>query len=113
MSYSVRSRTKTSAKLKKSNRHVVTIRKSHQHMNALVISPENKLITSVSTEVLKRKGKINYGGNVLASQALAKELAAFFKERKITKVSFNRSGWVYHGRIKAFVEVLREERIEV
>jgi len=53
----------------------------------------------------------SYGGNIKAAEALATVVAAKMKEQGMTKVCFDRAGYAYHGRIKAFAETLRKEGI--
>jgi len=51
--------------------------------------------------------------DVKAATALGNRIAALAKEKGITKVVFDRSGYLYHGKIKACVEAIREQGIEV
>ena len=107
MAYSKRSRTKTTSRLLTSARHVAVISKSNQHLYVTIVSPAKQVITHCGTPKLVRSGKLALGSNVLAAQELAKSTAEKLKELKVSSLSFNRSGWAYHGRIKAFVEQLR------
>ena len=52
----------------------------------------------------KVKDKFKYGGNVKAAAALGEAAAALAKSKGVSKVTFDRGGYLYHGRIKAFAE---------
>jgi large subunit ribosomal protein L18 len=58
-------------------------------------------VTSLSKDTKKRANKVN-------CQELGKQLAATCKEKGITKVVFDKNGYVYHGRIKALADGARE-----
>ena len=52
------------------------------------------------------------GGNVEGAKALGKTIAARLKEKGITRVVFDRGGFLYHGRIRAVAEAAREAGLE-
>lgn len=52
------------------------------------------------------------GGNVGGAQALGKTIAERLKEKGITRVVFDRGGYLYHGRIRAVAEAAREAGLE-
>jgi large subunit ribosomal protein L18 len=51
-------------------------------------------------------------GNVAAAKALGKILSDKAKELNIKTVVFDRNGYLYHGKVKAFADVLRENGLE-
>jgi len=67
-----------------------------------------KTIYSTSTLDPKVKEKAKYGGNIKAAQALGEAVAGMAKSKGINKVIFDRGGYIYHGRIKAFAESARK-----
>ena len=113
MAYSKRSRTKSTSRLSNSKRHVATVSKSNQHIYVTVLSPDKQVITHCGTPKLIRDGKLVIGSNIKASTELANVLAEKLKVLNIDTISFNRAGWPYHGRIKAFVEQLRSQGVTV
>ncbi|MGB3941909.1 MAG: 50S ribosomal protein L18 [Candidatus Manganitrophaceae bacterium] len=64
--------------------------------------------TLVAASTLSKGAKIEPGGNMSAAKSLGMRLAALAKEKNITKVVFDRGGYLYHGRVKALAESARE-----
>jgi large subunit ribosomal protein L18 len=67
-----------------------------------------KTLLSVSTLDQDFIFKSKYGGNVKAAGLLGEFAAQKAKEKKIEKIVFDRGGYLYHGRIKAFAEAARK-----
>ena len=67
----------------------------------------NTLVSSSSVEL-----KIKNGGNVEAAKLVGKDIAEKAKKAKISKVVFDRGGYLYHGRIEALAEAARENGLE-
>jgi large subunit ribosomal protein L18 len=65
------------------------------------------LVSSSSVEL-----KIKNGGNLEGAKAVGKDIATKAKKIKITKVVFDRGGYLYHGRIEALAEAAREAGLE-
>ena len=64
------------------------------------------LVSANSTE--GEKGAKRVGGNVAAAKAVGKTVAERAKAKGITKVVFDRGGYIYHGRVKALADAARE-----
>jgi large subunit ribosomal protein L18 len=62
--------------------------------------------TLVSASSAEQKGST--GGNLAAAREVGKRIAARAKEKGVTKVVFDRGGYLYHGRIKALADSARE-----
>ena len=56
--------------------------------------------------------KIKNGGNVEGAKAVGKDIALKAKKLKITKVVFDRGGYLYHGRVQALAEAARENGLD-
>ena len=87
----------------------LSVHRTNLHIYAQVISAcGSKVLASASTlEVEMRKTTPN-GGNVGAAQAVGKLIAERAKQAGIEQVSFDRSGFKYHGRVKALADAARE-----
>lgn len=70
-------------------------------------------IVAASTKEVAAKGKDKQGGKVAAAKAVGLLIAERAKEHKITQVVFDRGRNLYHGRIQAVAEGLREGGLEV
>lgn len=91
----------------------LSIYRSHKNIFAQIINDiENKTLFSLSTQDQEIKNKVAYGGNIKAAQFLGEILAKRAKEKGITKVTFDRGAYPYHGRIKAFAESARKGGLE-
>ena len=85
--------------------------RSNSNIVAQIIDDE-KGITLVSASSLEKELKIANGGNVEAAKIIGAEIAKRAKKAKITKVVFDRGGYLYHGRVKALAESARENGLE-
>ena len=63
--------------------------------------------TLVSASTAEGEGKKS-GGNVAAAKQIGKAIAERAKAKGITKVVFDRGGYIYHGRVKALADAARE-----
>lgn len=82
--------------------------RSNGHIYAQVIDPASKVLATASTlepEVRKQLGK---GANMKAAQVIGKRIAEKAKAKGVERVAFDRSGFRYHGRVKALADAARE-----
>ncbi|MFC1807021.1 50S ribosomal protein L18 [Candidatus Omnitrophota bacterium] len=75
----------------------------------IIDDSKGKTIVSMSTFEKNVSEKVKYGGNVKAAAELGKLLADKAKAKGITTVVFDRGGYQFHGRVKAFAEACRKE----
>jgi large subunit ribosomal protein L18 len=68
----------------------------------------NKTLFSLSTQDKEVKAKFPYAGNMKAASFFGETFAKRAKEKGITAVVFDRAGYLYHGRIKAFADSARK-----
>lgn len=93
-----------------SKRPRLNVYKSNSNFYAQFIDDmENKVIFGISTLNREFKKKHKYGGNKEAAKALGKMFAEEAKKKNIKKCFFDRSGYLYHGRVKFFAEGAKEE----
>jgi large subunit ribosomal protein L18 len=78
----------------------------------IVDDTENKTIFSLSTVNKEFKSKLASAGNVKSAALFGEEFAKQAKGKGITKIIFDRAGYKYHGRIKAFADALRKGGLE-
>ncbi|MBI4005773.1 MAG: 50S ribosomal protein L18 [Gammaproteobacteria bacterium] len=90
------------------------VHKTPRHVYAQIIAPNGcEVLTSASTLDKEVKKQIKYSGNIEAASIVGKVLAERAKKAGITKVAFDRSGFKYHGRIKALADAAREQGMEI
>jgi len=91
----------------------VVVFRSNKHIYAqLVNDEEQKVITGCSTLSKEFKEKKIKSGTKEAAKEVGKILAKKLSNLGINRISFDRAGFKYHGKVKALAEGLREEGIE-
>ena len=94
----------------------LTVTRTNLHIYASVISGDGaKVVATASTaeaEVRKELGGAGKGSTVSAAQAIGKRLAEKAKAVGVEKVAFDRSGFAYHGRVKALADAAREAGLQ-
>ncbi len=78
----------------------------------LVDDTQAKVLMGASTLDKSLKAKIKSGGNLEGAKVLGAFFAVEAKKKGIKKVCFDRGGYLYHGRVKAFAEAARENGLE-
>lgn len=91
----------------------LTIHKSPRHIYAQVIKGKNEGVVAAASTVQKDiRAQVKATGGVEAAALVGKLIAERAKEAGISKVAFDRSGFKYHGRIKALADAAREAGLE-
>ncbi len=91
----------------------LSIYRSSKHIYAQIISgTENKVLASASTVEKSVRDALDYTGNASAASAVGKLVAERAKKQGIESVAFDRSGFKYHGRVKALAEAAREAGLQ-
>ena len=89
------------------------VHRTPQHIYAQIIDPTGaRVLASASTLETELRASLKNGGNIAAAGAVGKRIAEKAKQAGITKVAFDRSGFKYHGRIKALADAARESGLE-
>ena len=87
----------------------LTIHRTPRHIYAQVFTPDgSRVLASASTLHTSLRDAIEVGGNINAAKLIGKEIAAKALAAGITQVAFDRSGFKYHGRVKALADAARE-----
>lgn len=91
----------------------LSVFRSTRHIYAQLVDDESgRTITGVSTLTAGVLNKLPTGGNVEAAKRVGRAVAEKAKERGVTRVVFDRNGFLYHGRVKALAEAAREGGLE-
>ena len=91
----------------------LVVRRSLNNFCAQIIDDTgNKVLFSFSTanKVFKQEGVAS--GNIKAAALFGEAFSKMAKEKGISKIVFDRAGYLYHGRVKAFAESLRKGGME-
>lgn len=100
---------KTRAKIAELKVTRLSVHRTNTHIYAQIIAESGDVvIASASTVEADVRKKIKNGGNVEAAAAIGKLIAEKAKKAGVTTVAFDRSGYKYHGRIKALADAARE-----
>jgi len=84
-----------------------------RHLYAQVISVDsNQVMASASTVEAEVRQTVKNGGNVDAAKVVGQRIAEKAKQAGVSQVAFDRSGFKYHGRTKAFADAAREGGLE-
>jgi len=101
------------SRIRKLGANRLCIHRTPRHIYAQVIAPDgDRVMVSASTldrEVRKDIGKT---GDTSAATVVGKAIAARAKAAGITRVAFDRSGFKYHGRVKALADAARDGGLE-
>lgn len=85
------------------------VHRTPRHIYAQIIAPSgDKVVTSASSLESSIRNDLEYTGNIAAASVVGREIANRAKGKGITEVAFDRSGFKYHGRIKALADAARE-----
>ncbi len=105
--------TPTRMRIRKQEAIRLCVFRTPRHIYAQVISADGaKVIVCASTLDKVIKGKQQATGNVEAAKLVGQLVAKRALEAGIKKVAFDRSGFNYHGRIKALADAARESGLE-
>jgi large subunit ribosomal protein L18 len=92
----------------------LAVHRSNVHIYASIFSDDGtRVLASASTaEKEVREQLAGNGGNVAAASIVGKRIAERAKAAGIEKVAFDRSGFAFHGRVKALADAAREAGLQ-
>jgi len=100
---------KTRAKIAELKMTRLSVHRTNTHIYAQIIAETgDKVLVSASTVEKEVRKDLKNGGNVAAAAIIGKRIAEKAKAAGITQVAFDRSGFRYHGRVKALADAARE-----
>ena len=105
---------RTRAKIRDLGAHRLSVHRTPKHIYAQVIDPAgDKVIASASTVQKDVRDGLKATGNAEAAAAVGKAIAEKTKSAGVDQVAFDRSGFKYHGRIKALADAARENGLKL
>ncbi len=106
-----RRRVRTQLRTKGGNRPRLSIHRSSQHIYAQVIDDENG-VTIAAASTLEKDVRDTSGATKDAAAAVGKRVAERAKAAGVSKVVFDRGGFLFHGRVKALADGARDGGLE-
>lgn len=105
---------RTRARLRLLGRPRLCVHRTPRHLYAQIIAPQgDRVLASASTLDPAIKARIKSGGNVEAASVVGEVIAERARLAGVTRVGFDRSGFKYHGRVKALADAGRAHGLEL
>jgi large subunit ribosomal protein L18 len=105
---------KARARIALTGAYRLCIHRTPRHIYAQVIAPDGgTVVCSASTVEKQLRESLKGTGNTAAAAAVGKRLAEKAREKGIEQVAFDRSGFRYHGRVKALADSAREAGLRI
>jgi large subunit ribosomal protein L18 len=108
----LRRATRTRKKLQDLGATRLVINRTPRHTYAQVITADAQVVASASTLEKEVRAQVKNGGNKEAAQLIGKLVAERAVAKGISKISFDRSGFQYHGRVAALADAAREAGLQ-
>ena len=100
---------RTRAKLRELRMHRLCVHRTPRHIYAQIIDPDGRrVLASASTLEQEIRSQVKYGGNISAATVVGKTIAERAGKAGVERVAFDRSGFKYHGRVRALADAARE-----
>lgn len=100
---------KARSKIKQLEVDRLSVHRTPRHIYAQVITVsadgQDRVLASASTT--EKSLSMNNGGNIAAAEIIGKAVAERAQKAGVEKVAFDRSGFAYHGRVKALADAAR------
>jgi large subunit ribosomal protein L18 len=104
---------RTRAHIRDLNVARLTVHRTPKHIYAQVTDPAGaKVIAAASTTQKAVREGLKTTGNVAAAKAVGRAIATLAKAAGVSRVAFDRSGFQFHGRVRALAEAAREAGLE-
>ena len=104
---------KTRMKIRELGVHRLCIHRTPRHMYAQIIAPSgSEVVAAASTLEATLRQALKSTGDVEAAKAVGKAIAEKAKSAGVEQVAFDRSGYKYHGRVKALADAARENGLQ-
>lgn len=104
---------KTREQIKRKNMLRLSVFRSPRHIYAQIINDQTgRVLANASTVDPKIRTALKSSGNIEAAAVVGKAIAENAKAAGVNRVAFDRSGFKYHGRVKALADAAREHGLE-
>ncbi len=91
----------------------LSVHRTPQHIYAQIFAAGgDTVLVAASTLQKEVRGELKTTGNIEAAKAVGRVIAERARAKGISKVAFDRSGFMYHGRVKSLAEAAREAGLE-
>ena len=105
----LRRKRRTRKQLSRTERTILSVYRSSKHIYAQLVDPlSGKTLTSVSTRTPAVRANLENSQDIEAAKKVGTAIAKIALDKKIEKVSFNRNGFVFTGRVQALADAARE-----
>lgn len=105
---------KTRAKIRELGVARLSVHRTPRHIYAQLISVDGgSVLATASTTTVEVRDGLKSTGNIEAAQAVGRAIADKAKAAGVEQVAFDRSGFRYHGRVKALAEAAREQGLRI
>lgn len=104
---------RTRAKIRELKVPRLTVHRTPRHIYAQIIAPDGgTVVAAASTLQQEVREALDGTGNIAAAALVGRSIAEKAKAAGVSRVAFDRSGFQYHGRVKALAEAARESGLE-
>ncbi|MDY6943221.1 MAG: 50S ribosomal protein L18 [Pseudomonadota bacterium] len=101
------------AKMRELGVNRLCVHRTPRHIYAQVVAPDGAHVLAAASSLSKEiRQQVKSTGNVDSAALVGKTIAEQAKAAGVTKVAFDRSGFRYHGRVKALADAARENGLE-
>jgi large subunit ribosomal protein L18 len=91
----------------------LSVHRSNSHIYAQVIDGSGGRVVAVASTLDKElRGQVKHGSTVEAAKLVGTRIAQKAQAQGVTKVAFDRSGFAYHGRVRALADAAREAGLQ-
>ena len=102
------------ARIAEQDIHRLCVHRTPRHIYAQVIDPATtKVVVTASTVQKDLRSAVKYTGNKDAAAAVGRAIAERAKAKGVERVALDRSGFKYHGRVKALADAAREAGLKI
>jgi large subunit ribosomal protein L18 len=108
----LRRATRSRAKIRELKALRLSVHRTPQHIYAQIFDADSKVLAAASTLQKDVREGLKNTGNATAAAAVGRAIAEKAKAAGIKQVAFDRSGFKFHGRIKALADAARENGLE-